>query len=191
MVVEKRIIGRALHPDLTRDVAVYTLDSPLPASITPCKVLPAPAAYANYLSYVRGGRPPVMALDQDENALVKEVRALDGRLGDYYLPGFTLFSQPGSHHPRRLDFYEDWIPNDSGNPAFFIINDTLVLLASATQGGPGTGGFVSSLPYPTLNDLIAAADANATAREPNLLPQPTGLQVQTVDLSGFSTFTPP
>ena len=156
------------------DLTVYTLDTPLPASITPCKLLPA--NYASYLSYLEQGRPPALVLDQEEKALVTELRAL-GNSAEFVKPGL---------HQNRLAFYEDLITGDSGNPAFLIINDTLVLLTTITYGGPGSGTFVTPQ-ISALNAMIVAADADATARG---YPANTGLQVQTVDLSGFSTFTP-
>ena len=68
-VVDRFIWGRKRHPGYEtniayQDLTVYTLNAPLPASITPCKILPA--NYATYLSYLDGGRPPVMILDQEE-----------------------------------------------------------------------------------------------------------------------------
>lgn len=181
-VVDSIIRGKARHPlysgspNYYNDLTVYTLDSPLPASITPCKLLPA--NYASYLSYLDNARPPVLVLDQEEKALVTELRQLDNS---------AVFVKPGLHLDR-LGFYEDLITGDSGDPAFLIINDTLVLLTTLTGGGPGGGTFVTPQ-ISALNAMIVAADAD-TANHPGT-PITTGLQVQTVDLSGFSTFIAP
>ena len=177
VVVLGTIRGRYNHP--TADVSVYTLDTPLPATITPCQVFPT--NYADYLSYLGGGRPPVMFLDKEEKALVHEFRAIDT------LHTFAIFAKP-IYHTARLPFYEDWEDGDSGDPAFLIVNNTLVLLSTATGGGPGSGPFMTNLTNPTLNGMIVAADADATAHG---YPTNTGLQVQTIDLSGFSPFTSP
>ena len=175
-VVLRTIRGSADQPG--GDVTIHTLDSPLPPTITPCKVLPA--NYASYLSYLGGGRPPVMYLDQEEKALVQELRALDLETN------LTRFVKP-LFHPNRLPFNELLINNDSGNPAFLIINDTLVLLSTALFYGTGDSTFVTNM-VPSLNAMIVAADANTVLTGPQIS---TGLQVQTVDLSGFSMFTPP
>ena len=171
-VVLKTIVGRADVPNT--DISVYTLNSPLPASITPCKILPA--NYGSYLSYLEQGRPPVMMLDQQEKALVSELHAIND-LANFIRPAL---------HLHRLEFYEDAIGGDSGNPAFLIINDTLVLLATLHDYATGSGSFATPS---VLNSLIPAADADATINNPGF--PATGLQVQTVDLSGFSPFTPP
>ena len=181
-VITRTIIGRADH--VGNDVSVYTLSASLPATITPCKILPA--NYGAYLSYLGGGRPPVMSLDQEEKALVAELHLLSG-IAEYAKPAF---------HTDRVPFYEDIIPGDSGNPTFLIIkpplvNDAaLVLLSTFTFGGAGFGHFVTNLD-PTLNAMIAAADADAIVNHPEFLSVNTGLQVEAVDLSGFSEFTPP
>ncbi len=186
---DRTIVGKARHsaysgsPNYNNDLTVYTLDSQLPTTITPCKMLSD--NYDDYLGYLENGRPPVMVLDQEEKALVSELRELGSpALG----PSFAVFVKPGLHR-NRLKFYEDLIPGDSGNPAFLIINDsitlvpTLVLLSTATFANEGKGTFVTNLINPTLNDLIVAADTDAGLN--------TGLHVQTIDLSGFATFTPP
>ena len=178
VIVEKIIRGRADNLDC--DVSVYTLDSLLPATITPCKVLPA--NYANYLSYLGGGRPPVMFLDQEEKATVRDLRTLEYRP---HSTGFGVHAIEPTHHPDRLQFYEATQGGDSGDPIFLIVNNELALLhvLSVAEGGP----FVSNC-VPTLNAMIVAADANATARG---YPQNTGLPVETVNLSGFPFLTPP
>ena len=119
----------------------------------------------------------MLVLDQEEKALVTELRAL-GNIADFVKPGL---------HLNRLKFYEDLVIGDSGAPAFLIINDTLVLLTTITQGGAGNGTFVTPQ-IATLNAMIVEADANTATTGSQIT---TGLQVQTIDLSGFGTFTPP
>ena len=192
-VVQKILRGKARHPShnpndiyLHNDLTIYTLDTPLPGAITPCKVLPD--NYGNRLSYLEQGRPPVMVLDQEEKALVSEVRDLD-------IQTYATYIKPGLHK-KRLEFFEGLVEGDSGNPSFLIIKNgitqvhTLVLLSTATgytlYNPAGVGTFVT--PTATLNAMIAAADAQANAEAGVPI---TGMTVQTIDLSGFSTFTPP
>ena len=180
--------GRKRHPGylisslhIHNDLTVYTLESALPASITPCKLLPA--NYDSYLSYLDQGRPPVMMLDQEEKALVTALRDL----GE-----FTSYTRPRLP-PHRLRFHEYAIYGDSSNPAFLILKDpvthaeTLVLLSTATEPNSGGGTFLTPQ-ISMLNAMIVEADAQATAEQG--IPA-TGLQVQTVDLSNFNHYTPP
>ena len=77
-----------------------------------------------------------MFLNQEEKALVTELR----ELGPPATP-YAGFIRPGLHR-KRVDFYQDLIFGDSGNPAFLIVNETpvkqiLVLLTTATSAGAG------------------------------------------------------
>ena len=126
-----------------------------------------------------------MFLDKQEKALVHEFRTIDPT--SFYTT--FIFAKP-VYHAARLPFYEDFEDGDSGDPAFLIINNTLVLLATLTEGGAGIGPFMANLPNPTLNEMIVAADAD-TANHPPFVLINTRLKVQTMDLSEFSTFTPP
>ena len=192
--VETRFIrGRATHPDYysttphgPADITIYTLNSPLPATITPCKLLPA--NYTDYLSYLKNGSPPLMILDQEEKALVWEINALSD---------LAEFVQPGLHR-KRVEFFESIVNGDSSNPEFLLLNDTLVLLSvmsGITQDSSlgyaeiARGTFVTPQ-ISILNAMIVAADADTITTFPYDQIS-TGLQVQTVDLSGFSPYTPP
>ena len=198
-VVETRIIkGKAQHPAYQQyytDLTVYTLDSPLPlplpglppntpqpGTITPCKILPA--NYANYLGNIEQYRPPVIVLNQQERARVFDLFALTD------LSPLTAHAntRPPTLEPDREAFYEASSGGgDSGNPIFLIVNNSLVLLTTQTNIGVGT--FVTPQ-LSALNTMIVAADANATALDP-ANPINTGLQVQTIDLSGFNTLPAP
>ena len=189
-VITRTIRGKVRHPNYVPyypDFTICTLDSPLPPSITPCKVLPA--NYASYLGYLENGRPPALILNQYEQARMAELHDLGASA-----PSYAYFVRPGLHR-KRLEFYDVLTPGDSGNPAFLIIKppntglDTLVLLTTWTSGGAGSGTFVTPL-ISDLNAMIALADADVGNYFP-FVPMNTGLQVQTIDLSGFNTFTPP
>ena len=196
-VITKTIRGKVRHPayqgnpDYYPDFTVCTLDTPLPSSITPCQMLPA--NYASYLSHLGPGRPPVMILNQAEQALVFELKEL-GQSAT--LQKLAKFAAPELHLPR-LDYHQALGRGDSGNPAFLIIKppntglDTLVLLTTMTRGFGNEDGTFVTPQISALNAMIAAADADATNRNPLLPPINTGLQVQTIDLSGFNTYSPP
>jgi hypothetical protein len=177
-VVTGTIVGVTIHP--TNDIAVYTLAAPLPATITPCKLLPAD--YTIYLSELEKYRPPMIKLDQEEKALLADWAGL-------VRPPTILCRSELPAFGARIPFFEINEKGDSSNPVLFIVNHTPVLLST----DPGDLTFLTP-EIATLNQMIADADADADARavaEGRPPPGPTGFTVQTVDLSGFVPFTPP
>lgn len=126
-VVERTIIN-ATSPKYTGmyfpDITVAVLDSDVPSSIGFAKVLPE-----NWGPYMED-RPdlPCLALDQEEKALVTNLQ---------YLNEYAAFDRPRDQTTRA--FYEDIVWGDSGNPAFMIVDDQLVLLTVWTFGAGGAG----------------------------------------------------
>lgn len=114
------------------DITIITLDSDLPESITPCKFLPS-----NYGDYIPTwvDRIPVLCLDFEERGHVADVTNMSDILG----PGKYLVNCASPMDSKRLEFYEEVISGDSGNPVFMIINHELVLVTTWTYGGSGSG----------------------------------------------------
>lgn len=170
-VAERSVVGRAIHPDYVPyypDLAICTLNAPLPESIVPCKVLPP--NWGNYLVNYVPGRLPCFVLDQEEKASARDVD---------FLADPISFRKPVN--AQRLAFYEDIIPGDSGNPAFILADDgTLILTTVFTYGDAGSGTSVAAF-REDLNAMIAAADAQAGLD--------TGREVETYDLSGYPDFS--
>jgi len=116
------------------DYRVATLDSDVPAEITYAKVLPdnwpnkLPSLNYTY-------RVPALCLDQEEKALVTDLAQITAGAGMY--GSMAYFTVPAD--TQRQLFYEEKIGGDSGNPAFLIINNQLVLLNVWTFGGAGSG----------------------------------------------------
>lgn len=167
VTVERTIVGSVTHPSYSLaypDLRLYTLDSDVPGTVTPCKTLPPD--YVNYLCYTQYGKPPTLGLDQEEKGLVTDL---------YNLSDSVSHSIPTE--AQRLAFYESKISGDSGNPSFLIINNELALLTCWTFGGAGSG---TSVPYyrADINTMIQTADAQAGI-------SPTGYTLDTVDLSSF------
>jgi hypothetical protein len=171
VVVERTVVGSVTHPSYIPnfpDLALCTLDSALPGTITPCKVLPS--NWAAKLISIQNGRIPCLLLDQEEKALTGDLFGLSSRTASF-------------QHPidaTRLTFFESIISGDSGNPSF-LVTDTgdLILLTLWTSGGAGSGTFVTPQ-ISALNAMIATADAQAGLS--------TGLTVQTADLSGYPSY---
>lgn len=171
-VVERTIVARKRIPGYYApiafpDLTVGVLDSDLPPSITPCKVLPD-----NYSDYFPTGvkNIPALGLDQEEKAIIADLSSLTNTYA-----GFA----PPTNINRQV-FYEDKIVGDSGNPAFLIINGQFVLLTVWSFGGAGSGTFVTPQ-IATINQMIVDADTLAGNGG-------TGYTLQTVDLSGFTNF---
>lgn len=113
------------------DISIALLDSPLPDSITPVKVLPDD--WKTYLGNPRG--LPLLAFDIHERAIVTEISAFDYE----HEPGiFRNFMQAPSDRQRR-EFYKEVEANDSANPVFLILDNQLVLINLMSSGGPGAG----------------------------------------------------
>lgn len=171
VTVTRTVIGKKRHPDYTPyspDITLYLLDSDLPESITPCKVLPS-----NYADYLPTGPEQIatLCLDQEEKALVTDLRS--------YGSTTVTFKYPDT--PEEQILYEDKISGDSGNPAFLIVNSELVCLTLWTYGGAGSGTFLTPQ-IAAMNQMIVDLDTTAGIS--------TGYTIQTVDLSGFTNFNP-
>lgn len=126
--VVERTIAAKISPQYTQtyfpDITVALLDSEVPDSIAFARVLPED--WRRYLEE----RPnlPCLTTDQEEKALVTNLQ----HLGDY-----ASFNRP-AEGPEK-DFFENIIAGDSGNPAFMVVDDQLVLLTVWTFGYGGSG----------------------------------------------------
>ncbi len=113
------------------DISIALLDSPLPDSITPVKVLPD--NWKAYFNNLRG--IPLLGFDIHERAIVTEIGAFDYE----HEPGiFRNFMQAPSDQQRR-EFYKEVEANDSANPVFLVLDNQLVLINLMSSGGPGAG----------------------------------------------------
>lgn len=149
------------------DLAIAVLNNPVPENIKIAKVFPS-----NFAEYFAGTprtgggvtfNPPLYAvgLDQEEKATLKiwinEFRYGSGapstgatvvNLADMSAAGYsTMVPSPTSF----ADFFEQIITGDSGNPAFAIVNNELVVLT--TWWGPTTGPFPTGQ-YAAINGII-------------------------------------
>jgi hypothetical protein len=167
--ITKTVIGRKRHPEYAPyfpDITLYLLDSDLPSSITPCKVLPS-----NWSEYLPNDPRNIatLCLDQEEKALVTDLNSLTSTFANFRFPD----------QPYEQVLYEGKVVGDSGNPAFLIINDQLVCLTFWTFGGAGSGTFLTPQ-IGAMNQMIQDLDTAAGIN--------TGYTIQTVDLSGFTNF---
>jgi len=182
--VSRTVLKVLKHPAYTSpytgyDIQVGVLDSDLPPTIDVCKVMPS--NWNDYLVEFEKGKPLALGLDQEEKARVGEFDYVL-RLPDFpevweYTAGFTK-PPIGS---IALDFWENAISGDSGNPVFLILDlgegDELVALFLHTTSTAGTF-------FPTfiadMNQMIVNVDADAGVS--------TGYTLTEADLSNFTSF---
>lgn len=165
-VHNRTVTGKKRHPNYvpySPDLTLYTLDSDLPGSITPCKLMPS--NWDDHLVQNFHNRPPALGLDQEEKALII----------DFFARGSFMTPVDAD----RLIFHENKIGGDSGNPAFLIVNGELVLITVWTFGGAGGGTSVASH-IADLNGMIVSADAQAGVS--------TGYTVTEADFSAFPNY---
>jgi hypothetical protein len=164
-VVVKTVVDKITHPEYSPyypDITIAVLDSDVPNSISFAKILPS--NWSNYLPSLSSQYTlPCLGLDQEEKALVTELKELDTS---------AVFSKPLD--ANRLNFYEDIIRYDSSNPAFLIINGELVIITVWTFGGAGQG---TSIVYhkDAINSMMSDLGG--------------GYSLTEVDLSGFTDFS--
>lgn len=142
------------------DLRVAVLDSEVPSGIVPCKV--AASGISDYFAHLSDGIPS-LCLDQEEKALVTDLRSLSTSRAAYKVPT----------DETRASFYEAKISGDSGNPAFLIIDGELVLFTVWTFGGAGSGPNIA---------------ANITAINEKLTDLGSAYSVTEVVLTGYPTY---
>ena len=166
------------------DFRIYTLDSDLPDSIKPCKLMPS--NWGDYLPDLNKSRPPQLVFDQEEKALVADLRKIDAKLSYGAYPV----------KDDRAIFSESLIGGDSGNPAFLIVDpdpddsnvsSELVLNYVLTFGGTGSGTSLANC-IPLLNATIAGSDADASARSDTATIN-TGYTVTEADFSYYTKYS--
>jgi len=164
-VVNRTITALETHPDYIPfypDITIGLLDSDVPASIGFAKILPQ--NWSNYLPSLSNiYRVPCLVLDQEEKALISELKVLSI---------FATFLTPVTS--TRFAFYESIRGGDSGNPAFLIIDDELVIITVWTFGGAGGG---TSILYhkDAINTMMTTLGG--------------GYSLTEIDLSGFTDFS--
>ena len=138
-VVDRTVVGTVSIG--SSDIEIQILDSDLPSSITPCKVLPS-----NYASYLPTDLAlmPFLALDQEEKGLVGEIRTVfpDTKTVNW-------LSQPNNQAStaQRRAFGEEVALFDSGNPMFFVTKTQLWLFSTAFHSfdGPLLSNYISEI----------------------------------------------
>ncbi|MCW1922226.1 hypothetical protein OKA05_06655 [Luteolibacter arcticus] len=109
------------------DVAVGRLDSPLPSSVKPYRLLPPSNGYGSLAGCL------AVVTDQQRRAFIHEIAGIQGS-------GLSF------RHTGRVSSLvrKNLVTGDSGHPSFLLVGGELVLIGTHTGGGPGSGPFYSS-----------------------------------------------
>jgi hypothetical protein len=111
------------------DVAVGRLDSPVPDSVHPYRLLPPSDGYGALAGCL------AVVTDQHRKAFLHEIAAVHGTTLSFRHPAPARIAP---HLTKNL------VGGDSGNPSFLLAGGELVLIGTHTSGGPGSGPFLSS-----------------------------------------------
>jgi len=149
---------------VSSDFMVLLLDSDLPASIKPCKILGNDVFDVAEGSYWGAGGFAGLSLDKQELSIINPIRSLDWRRVTY-APALD---------GQFADFHEHIVSGDSGNPMFLVINGELALCTTFTTRS--SGSFVGTYEA-GINGVIATLDGMEGVS--------TGYTLTRVDLSGF------
>jgi len=161
--VSSNVYSRTLidSRSVSNDIRIGLLNSDLPSSIHPAKLLPP-----NYFGYLGTARNlPCVTFDQEEKFTIAELNDLPN-----YHERTLLSSAHRPYNDMRRMFYEDMIGGDSGSPRFLLVNQELVLLCVMWKGGGGSGCFVTHF----INEIQECMN--------NLM---IGYQLQFIDLDIF------
>jgi hypothetical protein len=133
VVVARQVVSQK-NVGYDTDIHVCVLDTDLPDSIVPAKILSAD--YENFIRSARG--LPLVTIDQEEKLLLSESNDLSNYAGRANSSG-GMMPRVG----RRSEFYEPIVSGDSGSPRFAIVGNKAVLLYLMHYGGGGSGCFVT------------------------------------------------
>ena len=175
-LIERMVIGKVRPPSMVNstfpDIAIHTLDSDLPVSITPVKIVPL--SLKDRLSKYEQGRLPIFRTNQSGEIVITELSTITSTESTQQIVGLR--------YPKEASwqaFYKTAISGDSGNPIFCLINGECVLLSCLTWGPVGGGTNFSEF-LSTINQMIVEADTAGGVS--------TGYTLTEVDLSAFPTY---
>ncbi len=137
-LVERTITARAIvkttklwngtPTNFDTDFTVCSINETVPNTIRCAKIL-----QSNYLDYLNKNQfNPCVRLNLMKDIMTGEI---DHNQTNFW--GYISCNIPTN--TKRLEFYKELEPGDSGSPGFFIINNKLVLLTTWHYGGPGGG----------------------------------------------------
>lgn len=187
VVVERTIAGRAKvypngdssEPVQEYDLMVATLNSALPATITPAKLLPDDFED----KFTNNSGLGAICVDQEEKVLVMELANTTTLNGGLSLISFAsaALAESGGYQKNTAwyDWMEEKVGGDSSSPVFLVVDGELVLVTCLSYGGGGTG-FAACEPVFDIVTACASADTAAGIT--------TGVTPSKADFSAFDTY---
>jgi hypothetical protein len=169
------------QPFLYSDATILLLDSEVSSNLEPVKIVPS-----NIIEYLPDDLPisrqcgdelPIFALDQQEKGLVFNGLSIANPTKQWF---DSRWKRPSE--PNRVEFWEESISGDSGNPLFLVSSSDIFLLSTfySQAHGPRYGGF----------DLNAAIDAvDEIAISQGYLNEKTNKTITEGDFSIFPNFS--
>lgn len=117
VIVKRRLTNSVRVGD--SDLMVGLLHADLPQTVKPAYVLPE--NYQSYIGY--GNNLPVVVFDQEEKVLIREIPSVfRGQNVD------QVMRKPSGELRKR--FYEDFVSGDCGDPAFIVVRNGVIILAT-------------------------------------------------------------
>ncbi len=156
-VVSRKLVNQ--QAILGTDIVVGVLDADVPSTIAYYPIM----SYADMVKYlavpsstVLSKYIPLLTLDQDDHAIVRELFSVDPQMMGHTAP---MGGQ------NRLTFNEELITGDSGNPGFLVINNQLALILThtSTAAGPTYGSYITQI-----NQAMTALGGNYQVTPVNL-----------------------
>lgn len=134
---DNNVVSRTLQSQQrveSTDIQVGILDADVPASISYYPVI----AFSDVTQYLSPTTVPMLTFDQEDHAIIRDVSTMTN------LYVFHTASPVGT---ERAAFNELLITGDSGDSAFFVIDDQLVLILThyGASSGPEYGAYISTI----------------------------------------------
>lgn len=152
-VIKRNIIEYGYDTN-ERDIAIALLDEEVPSNIKIAKVLPP--NYTDFMTIAPSFAKLAVVLDQEEKAILKILTNLSSydALGNGVIVQDVVINNIGAlnnFYNDYINFSENIVVGDSGNPIFLIIDNELVVLSTflTVTGGP----FITNR-YNEINNII-------------------------------------
>jgi len=177
VVIERTMLYKKRHPSYSTsthyyDICVGVLDSDVPNTIKPCKILPE-----NFLGFLPQNinNIPVLFINQNRNADIFD--------GDFIETTLTHYTAPTNDNNSsiRHQYYEQAVDGDNGTPQFFVFRNDLILLSVCTFSGTNAAAGTTLLyQKDAINKLIRDLDIKTTRL--------TGYKIEPVNMDYYFSY---
>lgn len=177
-IITRTITNMIGHPNFSgfaNDISIGILNSDLPASIKPARILPS--NYSSFFPTISGNNNITrinnllgcITINQFKDVGLTSLASINSMFQLMHPNTDPLLNPSNSYD----NFYRNLILYDSGSPAFIVINNEVILLGVFTNGGPGRGTFLSEH-ISVINNIMNNYGG--------------GYQLSVIDLSSYSSY---